>query len=225
MESDETRYQGKIDLIKLAGFKSKCRAVETSFIAALFRHMYFRLRHKKIRASKNVLIRGLDNITTGGLVEIGMNYVGFIPPDERTYLNIHGRLIFNDSFTVGKGCAFDIGEKATAEFGRGYVTGRTTFIIMHGLKIGDGCAISWGCQFLDDDFHHLDYPGKKEKGNKIEIGDHVWIGSDVTLLKGVVIPDGCVIASGSTVTSSFITKNCLIVGSPARIIKENISWA
>lgn len=211
-------------MIELAKLRRKCSAVETSFIAVLFRHLYFRLRRKNILASRKVTIRGLSNITTDGLLQIGMNYVGFISPNETAYLNIHGTLKFTDSFTLGKGCALDIGENATAEFGNSYVTGRTSFMIMHGLRIGDGCAISWGCQFLDEDFHQLDYSGKKEKQHQIEIGDHVWIGCGVTILKGVKIPDGCVIAAGSVVSSSFQTPNCLIAGSPAKIIKENITW-
>lgn len=211
-------------LTEIAQLARKCRAVETSFIAALFRYIYFRLRSKNIMASRNVIIRGLGNIATGGLLQIGLNYVGFIPPDERTYLNIHGNLRFSDRFTLGKGCAIDIGENAIAEFGSGYVTGRTSFVIMHGLKIGDGCAIAWGCQFLDDDFHQMDYPGKKEKKHRIEIGNHVWIGSGVTILRGVTIPDGCVIAAGAVVSSSFQATNCLIAGSPAKVIKENIQW-
>ena len=96
---------------------------------------------------------------------------------------------------------------------------------MHGLKVGDGCAISWGCQFLDEDFHDIQYAGKIAKPHQIEIGDHVWIGSNVTVLKGSKIPDGCVVASGSVVKSKFEIKNALIAGNPAKIIKEGISWS
>ena len=170
-------------------------------------------------------IRGLANITTGGLLQIGMIHVGFLPPYERTYLNIRGKLRVRANFSLGKGCDLYVGENATADFGHSYVTGRTAFLILHDLKIGDDCAIAWGCLFLDEDFHELDYPGKKRRKNGIEIGNHVWIGSRVTILRGTTIPDGCVVASGSIVSSSFHTTSCLIAGSPAKVIKENITWA
>jgi len=198
--------------------------VETSFLIVVLRHLYFRMRGRKILASKNVMIRGLDNITTVGPLLAGINYVGFIHPDERTYINVRGKLKFSDRFTLGKGCALDIAKGATAEFGRGYVTGRTTFVITHGLKIGDGCAISWDCQFIDDDFHELEYPGKKEKKKGIEIGKHVWIGRGAIFLRGAKVPDGCVVAAGAVVSASFDKENCLIAGSPARVVKENIQW-
>jgi acetyltransferase-like isoleucine patch superfamily enzyme len=170
------------------------------------------------------MIRGLGNITTDGLLQIGMMYAGFIPPDEITYLNIHGKLRFRGNFSLGKGCSVYIGKNATADFGHCYVTGRATFVILHDLKIGDGCVIAWECLFLDEDFHELDYSGKKNKTNRIEIGNRVWIGSRVTILRGVTIPDGCVVASGSVVSSSFQTTNCLIAGSPAKVVRENITW-
>jgi len=170
------------------------------------------------------MIRGLDGITTAGVLTIGLRQAGFIPPDERTFLNIQGKLTFRERFSIGRGCVFDIGQGATAEFGRGYITGRSSFVIMHSLKIGDGCAIAWDCLFLDEDFHELHYPGKKEKGTGIELGNHVWIGCGVTILRGATIPDGCVVAAGAVVSTSFVAKNCLIAGSPARIVKENIEW-
>ena len=96
---------------------------------------------------------------------------------------------------------------------------------MHNLKIGENCAISWNCQFLDEDFHQFDYEGKKEiKNNAIEIGSKVWIGSNVSLYKGVRIPNGSIIASDSVVKGTFDDENILIAGNPAKIIKRNVKW-
>ena len=73
--------------------------------------------------------------------------------------------------------------------------------------MGEDCAISWGCQFLDDDFHELSYEGRaKVDDPKIRIGSHVWIGSRVSVLKGAVIPDGCIVASNSVVGKVFTEK-------------------
>jgi len=179
---------------------------------------------KNIFANDHVIIKGLENIHTKGLLQIGMWYVGFMHKKDITYLNINGKLIFRDSYSIGKGCRFDIGHGAIAEFGKGYVNARTNFIIMHGITVGNDCVISWGCEFLDADFHDVVYSGKKERSPLIEIGNHVWIGSNVIVLKGSRIPDGCVIASGSVVSAVFEKSGCLIGGNPAKVIKENVEW-
>ena len=58
----------------------------------------------------------------------------------------------------------------------------------------------------------------------IEIGDRVWIADSVTILKNVKINNGSVIGINSVVTRSIEKTNVLIVGNPAKIVKENIKW-
>jgi acetyltransferase-like isoleucine patch superfamily enzyme len=151
--------------------------------------------------------------------------VGFSHKKDITYLNIKGQLFFQGAFSIGRGCRFDIGERAKVVIGKGgYINCNSSLLIYHNLSIGDNCAISWDCQFLDEDFHTIDYEGKKETTNSIVIGNHVWMGNSVKVYKGTVIPDGCVIASNSVVKGIFLLKNCLIGGSPAKVLKENVSW-
>jgi acetyltransferase-like isoleucine patch superfamily enzyme len=209
---------------KLKKLIKKCKESDSSLLPVVIRLIYYRFMKKNILANDKVIIKGLENIETHGLLEIGMGYLGFMHKNDVTYLNVRGKLIFEDKYAIGKGCRFDIGEEAVVRFGKGYVNGMTNFMITHGITVGDGCAISWGCEFLDEDFHQINYPGKKEKSPLIEIGNRVWIGSNVTVLKGSKIPDGCVVASGSIVTSVFHEPNCLIAGNPAKEIKENVTW-
>lgn len=187
-------------------------------------HLGYLLRKKNILSSNRVTIYGLNNISTSGLLKVGLANVGFMNRRDQTFLNVAGKMVFKSNFSIGRGCRFDIGSGATVTFGNGYVAAQTTFVIMHGLTVGDGCAISWGCQFLDEDFHQISYPGKTERVSEIVIGSHVWIGSNVSVLKGAMIPDGCVIASGSVVGSIFSEKNTLIAGNPAKVIKNNVVW-
>lgn len=202
----------------------KCQQSDSVFISVFMGHIRYKLSGRNIIANNKVIIKGLNNIHTAGMLEIGMSYVGFLHKYDTTFLNIQGDCKFQDNFSIGKGCRFDIGNGATVVFGSGYITAMSTFIIMHRMTIGNGCAISWGCQFLDEDFHSITYDGKKEKNPSIEIGDHVWVGSNVIVLKGTRIPDGCVVASGSVVSSAFEKSNCLIAGNPAKVIKENVEW-
>lgn len=202
----------------------KCRKSDSSFFWVIIRYLRYKISGKNILANNKVVIKGFKNIQTNGLLQIGMGYVGFMHKYDRSYLNINGSLIFQGNYSIGKGCRFDIGSLAVAKFGQGYVNANTNFIIMNGITIGDECVISWGCEFLDEDFHNITYSGKKERSPSIEIGNHVWIGSNVTVLKGSRIPDGCVIAAGSVVCSMFEKSNCLLAGNPAKVIKENVEW-
>lgn len=139
---------------------------------------------------------------------MGLANVGFMNRHDQTFVNIAGKINFQKNFSIGRGGRFYIGQEAVVSFGSGYVAAKSTFVIMHGLTVGDGCAISWGCQFLDEDFHQVEYVGKRHKSCEIVIGSSVWIGSNVSVLKGAMIPDVCVVASGSVVGARFSEKIC-----------------
>ena len=203
-----------------------CKKSETNFISVIFRGIFYRVKLKKtFLLHQNVTIRGIENIETEGKLYVGINYVGFINHSDKTYLNINGKLKFNGNYSIGRGCRFDIGKNGHISIGKGgYIIANTTFIIMHKLTIGDNCAISWDCQFLDEDFHEIQYLGKKTNQKSIEIGNNVWIGCGVKIYKGTFIPDNCVIASNSIVKGVFTCENTLIGGNPAKVIKENIEW-
>ena len=209
---------------KLKTLIHKCRESNSFLPYVLAKYFLYHLKGRKILANDKVIISGIGNIRTEGLLQIGMEYVGFMHKYDRTYLNVNGQLNFCGRYSIGKGCRFDIGRNAIAEFGQGYVGANTHFIIMHGLKVGNGCAISWGCQFLDEDFHEIEYEGRIKTRNEIVLGDNVWIGCNVSILKGCVIPDGCVVAANSVVRGQFSQENCLIAGNPATIVREAISW-
>jgi acetyltransferase-like isoleucine patch superfamily enzyme len=174
---------------------------------------------------QNVKVNGVKNIDVKGNLKVGVDCVGFIHKTDKSYLNINGHLNIEGDYSIGRGCRFDIGENAVVSIGKGgYTNCNTNFIIMHNLTIGDYCVISWDCQFLDEDFHEINYAGKREVASSITIGDNVWVGCGVKIYKGTVIPNNCVIASNSIVKGIFDTENSLIGGYPAKIIKENVDW-
>ncbi len=189
-------------------------------------HFFYKVFYgKNYVLHHNVSIRGAENIVTTDRLDVGMSYIGFVHKSDVTYLNIKGKLQLTGPYSIGRGCRFDIAEKAVMTVGKGgYINANSTFIIMHGLTIGDNCVISWDCQFLDEDFHEIDYEGKKTVANEIVIGNHVWIGCGVKIYKGAVIPDGSVIAANSVVRGVFTTPNSLIGGHPARVLKESVHW-
>jgi serine acetyltransferase len=193
-------------------------------VRSLWLRLWLYSHGKDILPHHLVEIVGAKNIESNGRLDIGTSFVGFSSRHDRTLIRVRGRLVTSPGTYIGRGCHFDIGPDAMCRIGRSYILADTTVIVMNKLTIGDGCAISWGCQFLDDDFHLLHYNGSRPKSMPIVVGDHVWIGSRVLVLKGVTIPSGCVVAAGSIVTRMFDEENVLIAGQPARVIKHGIRW-
>ena len=206
--------------------KKYSKKTDNNKISLLARFIFYIIfSNKNILSHSKVKIYGIKNIEINGLLEIGVYTNEFLHPKDKTLLNIQGKLRFAGSYSIGRGSRIFVAKEGVIEIGKGgHITAFTNFIIRHKLVIGDNCAISWNCQFLDDDRQSIDYIGRKEKAKEIIIGNHVWIGSGVQMYQGTVIPDGCVVASNSVVRGIFDKENSIIGGVPARIIKENISW-
>ena len=113
------------------------------------------------------------------------------------------------------------------EVGETSFIGEAVFIDLTGkVKIGSSTSIAPHCTLLT----HED-PGAilgsdlsrvfPRRVTGINIGSHSWIGARSTILPGVTIGDRVVVGAGSLVTRD-IPDNCLVVGSPARIRRENI---
>lgn len=205
---------------------NKCKKSNTDFIYLILRQYFYKIFYNKnLLLHQNARIKGVENIHTKGELEIGLSYIGFIHKTDVTFLNINGKLLLAGNYIIGRGCRFDIGKNAVVSIGDGgYINANTRVIIMHKLTIGNHCVISWDCQFLDEDFHHVDYMNKKLQENQITIGNHVWIGCGAKIYKGSFIADGCIVASDSIIKGKFYKKNTMIAGNPARIIKEEVEW-
>lgn len=206
----------------------KCKTTHSSFILVYLKYCYRKwILNKNIIAHQRTFIKGINNInlSKGAMLSIGLQNVGFNHPKDNTLFNINGELSFKESYSFGRGCRLDIGKNAKVVFGKGgYTNSFTKFIISHGLVIGDNCAISWDCQFLDEDFHKIEYLGKEEKSKTIKIGDNVWIGCGVKIYQGSVIPSNTVIAANSVVRGVFDEEHTILAGNLAKVIKKNTSW-
>lgn len=105
------------------------------------------------------------------------------------------------------------------------VQGHSRIVCRNGITIGDGVAVSWNAEIMDDDEHELTIDGRRTKRTSpVEIRDDVWIGHDVSISKGVTVHEGSVVASDSVVLSD-VPPNTLVAGSPAEVVRENVdSW-
>ena len=125
-----------------------------------------------------------------------------------------GRRVYNSSFNLSDG---------------GIINSANFLIIENdtSINIGNECMFSSNIEFRCTDDHVILNENNEviNLAKSIEIGNHVWIGKDVLVLKNSVIPDGCIVGAKSVIAKKFTKKNTVIVGNPARVVKENIHWA
>lgn len=108
--------------------------------------------------------------------------------------------------------------------GDSYVNSHARILCADEIHIGDDVAIAWNVQLLDDDRHALSVDGEPiERSAPIHIEDDVWIGHDVSIHKGVTVREGSVVASNSVVTND-VPPNTLVAGTPAEVVRENVTW-
>jgi acetyltransferase-like isoleucine patch superfamily enzyme len=96
------------------------------------------------------------------------------------------------------------------------------------ITIKNNLLASLECLFFDTDFHFMINTINHEFRNncKLVIGENCWIGNRTSILKGTILPDHCIVGSNSLCNKdykSIVKENSVIQGSPAKLIKENIS--
>lgn len=94
------------------------------------------------------------------------------------------------------------------------------------LRIGNSTFLAPNCHVRTSDSHFIYHSGIEiNRPQDIVIGNHCWLGEQVFVLKDSKIEDGCVVGARSVVTSKSTREpNCILVGTPAKIVKKNISW-
>lgn len=143
---------------------------------------------------------------------------------------------------IGKKCVFEEGVTlsvfgdAEVNIGNNCTFVRDTeMIVLAGMKldIGKDCLFSFEIKVYCGDGHAIyDLVEKKRlnpqnKGNPknvISIGDHVWVGMRAILLNRTVIGASSIVGAGTLVKGTF-PNNCIIAGSPAKVIRKDITWS
>ena len=95
------------------------------------------------------------------------------------------------------------------------------------IYIGDDCMFAQKVLISTDDTHPIFDAFSKTRVNPskdIFIGNHVWLGEGSRILKGTELSDGCVVGMYSFLSNKRYENNCVIVGTPARVVKRNIVW-
>ncbi|MET0820410.1 MAG: hypothetical protein ABWY58_05565 [Aeromicrobium sp.] len=80
-----------------------------------------------------------------------------------------------------------------------------------------------------DDMHRLEDLTTGERvnpfGAHIRLGPHVWLGRDVVVSGHAEIGEGCVVGLRSLVRGQKIPAHTVAAGTPARTVRENVTWS
>jgi acetyltransferase-like isoleucine patch superfamily enzyme len=145
------------------------------------------------------------------------------------------------------------GDTATVFLGRDVVLtagelycGAGSQIVLHGPVVGTRSAIVdarnggsivaapdqlWAANvyLATDDMHRLENLAKGERinpyGAAIRLGRHVWLGRDAVVTGHAEIGDGAVIGMRSLVRGQKVPPHTVAAGTPARIVREGVTWS
>ena len=181
----------------------------------------------KISSAKGKVSIADDSVSRS--ITIGVFEGSFCTSSKRGWLNLtkDSVVVFKGTANIAKGGMVEVnGGKLT--FGDNFFA-NANFLCSCSTSIdfGDNALIGWNVTVIDGDGHSIINRSTRQRVNfpkPIAIGRDVWLSANVTVLKGSEIAKGCVAGTGSIVSGKILTENALIVGQPARVVRENIEW-
>lgn len=170
----------------------------------------------------------LEGVVKHKMITIGFGEVGiFDDKKSRPIWQVFGKVVFKGRAQIGHGSKISVGKNGTLILGNNFrITAESAIAAHKKIEFGENCLLSWDILIMDSDFHTI----KNKEGvcinppESILIGNHVWIGCRTTILKGTQISSESVIGTGSVVNKVLEAENCIYAGSPARLIKKEITW-
>lgn len=119
--------------------------------------------------------------------------------------------------------------RVQVDIGKDLYCGRANILLADDdfvFRVGDDCMFSEVINILGSDTHTVtDLNGVcLNRGKCIKIGHHVWLGQNVQILKNTEIPDDCIVGLGSIVSRGIFKPHSILAGTPAKIVRENITW-
>lgn len=137
-------------------------------------------------------------------------------------LKVENELVIGKGTLILAGAGSLINIKGRLNSTRSGITCDTRIMAEKFIEIGYDCIIGWGCCITDSNWHEL---SGTNRCSPVSIGDQVWIGHDVSILPGAKIGDGCVIGAKSLVLGREYKPFNLLVGNPARVVREHVTWS
>ena len=142
---------------------------------------------------------------TRRMKEILKGLLGYVADDE---------FLINQPFRCDYGKQISIGKRFFANF-------NFTVLDEARVTIGDDCfigpnvSIYTACHSTDP----VERNSRQEWAKPVTIGHNVWIGGSVTILPGVTVGDNSIVGAGAVVTKD-VPANVIVVGNPARVLRQ-----
>ena len=159
-------------------------------------------------------------------VKIGFGGVSIFDENRsRSIWHVNGTVKFKGRAMFGHGSKIDV--SGLMEVGDNFeITAESSIVCHEKVVFGNDVLISWDTLIMDCDFHKIydEHDQVINEDSPVIIGNKVWIGCRCLILKGVSIADGAVVAASSTVNKTIDAASSIIAGSPAKMVKQNISW-
>ena len=156
----------------------------------------------------------------------GMRVPTCLKMDEGTCLEIHDGPITRyglGPYNLRYGAYIEIVNRGRLVIGQGAANVGLTIMCAKEITIGNGVRIGRNVSIRDWNGPHVIINDHYQNHAPVHIGDHVWLCTGCTIMPGVTIGEGSVVAANATVTKD-VPPKCLVGGTPAKIIMENIEW-
>lgn len=187
--------------------------------------------NNKVSIGKNVDFPQEINIGSNTNIKIGDN----VKIKSGWFGELHDcELIIGNNCTFGVNTNIWVLANAKLIIGNDCEFGNDLILRPHGntsIIIENECLFSWNCVVLGGDGHGicdvntgemLNSPLKKDEN--VLIKKHVWVSGEVVILGGTVIGENSICGYRSLLKKKYPNNVC-VAGSPAKIVKENVSWA
>lgn len=144
---------------------------------------------------------------------------------------IHGSdhtLTIDDNCFINNSRITFVQDSGIIKIGKGTTIGQAAMLAGESktIEIGQDCMFSSEIEIRTTDSHSiisLETQQKINPGESVKVGNHVWIGNGCKLWKGAHVGDNSVVGAFSMVSKQ-IPNNCIAVGIPAKVTKENVTW-
>ncbi len=195
----------------------------------------WRNKHSYSSGKSNKIVN-LGGVKVGSRIQIVGNGNKLIMEKGSILLNSLVKISGNNNEVLLKANSYVSGAELWVEDNQCLLSiGERTFVGHHShlactedgsrLIVGSDGMISSYVQIRTGDSHSiLDLEGNRlNLAQSVMIGNHCWIGEGAKVLKGVTLEGDDVVSTGAIVTKSF-SKNVLLGGIPAKVIKESVTW-
>ena len=126
-------------------------------------------------------------------------------------------------YNLRYGAYIEIVNGGKLTLGQGAANVGLTIMCSKEVSIGNGVRIGRNVSIRDWNGPHVIINDHYRNHAPVHIEDHVWLCTGCTIMPGVTVGEGAVVAANATVTKD-VPPHCLVGGSPAKVLKENIEW-